>query len=134
MPAALLGAVFPDFDMLFFHFVDGGRIHHHRYWVHIPVFWLVVAAVTLPVLARFGHAATGLVFFAAVLLHLLLDSIGGGIMWLYPFNDTLYELVTVPATRSHWIWSFMLHWTFALEVMIWIGALLLWRRERAANG
>ena len=51
MPATLLGAVLPDFDMLWFYFVDHGSIHHHRYWVHVPAFWAAVAALTLPGLA-----------------------------------------------------------------------------------
>lgn len=130
MPAALIGAVLPDLDMLFFHFVDGGRIHHHRYWVHVPAFWVAIATVSLAVLARTRWFATGIVFFAAIFLHMLLDTISGGIMWAAPFNDHLYTLVTVPPTQDHWIASFLLHWTFLLEVMIWGLAFYLWRREQ----
>jgi len=111
--------------MLFFHFVDHGAIHHHRYWVHVPAFWFVVALLCLPVLGRTRYQAAGCVFLASNLVHLLLDSIGGGIMWLYPINNTLYEIITVPATRSHWIWSFLLHWTIVLEVAIWVLAAVL---------
>lgn len=129
MSVALIGAVLPDFDMIWFHFVDHGRIHHHYYWVHIPVFWLVVAAVTLPLLAWRGWLSTGLVFFASVFLHLLLDTIAGGILWAAPFNDQLYTLVTVPATHGHWVASFLLHWTFLLELLIWAWAAWLWIRR-----
>ena len=43
MPVALLGAVFPAVDMIWFHLIDTGAVHHHRYWVHIPAFWLAPA-------------------------------------------------------------------------------------------
>ena len=36
MPVALVAAVLPDFDMIWFYLVDNGRVHHHRYWVHVP--------------------------------------------------------------------------------------------------
>ena len=130
LPVALVGAVFPDLDMIWFHLVDDRAFHHHRYWVHIPAFWLAVAAITLPLAAWLGHVRTAAVFFAAILLHLILDSIGGGILWVAPVNDHLYTLVTVPATHGHWVTNFILHWTFLAELAIWLAALTLWRQRR----
>lgn len=132
MPAALIGAVFPDFDMLWFHLVDHGSTHHHRYWPHIPLIWAGIAAVTLLALSRTPFVSTALVFFAAVFLHLLLDTIAGGILWAWPVSDILFTLTTVPATYSNWVVSFMLHWTFLLEVAVWIAAIWLWFRGRPA--
>jgi inner membrane protein len=131
MPVALLGAVAPDFDMIWFLFVDKGAIHHHRYWVHIPAFWALVALVALPLAWWLGHLRTALVFFAAILMHLLLDTISGGIMWGVPFSDRLFALVEVPAAYSHWVISFMLHWTFLAEVVVWLVAISFWFRRRA---
>ncbi len=133
MPVALLGAVAPDFDMIWFHFVDNGAIHHHRYWVHIPLFWAAVAVVALPLAWWMGYLRMALVFFAAILMHLLLDTISGGIMWGAPFSGHLFALVEVPANFSHWVISFMLHWTFLAEVLVWLTAATLWfKRERVA--
>jgi hypothetical protein len=134
MPVALVGAVVPDLDMIWFHLVDNGAIHHHRYWVHVPAFWIVTAAVALPLAWRFGRLGAALVFFAAILMHLLLDTISGGILWGAPFSDHLFALVTVPADYSHWIISFVLHWTFAAELVVWAVALILWlTRHRPAQ-
>lgn len=134
MPVALVGAVAPDLDMIWFHLVDNGAIHHHRYWVHVPAFWIVAAAVALPLAWRFGRLGAALVFFAAILMHLLLDTISGGILWGAPFSDHLFALVTVPADYSHWIISFVLHWTFAAELVVWAVALILWlTRHRPAQ-
>ncbi|MGB8813100.1 MAG: metal-dependent hydrolase [Paracoccaceae bacterium] len=117
---ALFASVLPDFDMFWFHLMDAGRIHHHRYWVHIPGFWLMIAAVALPAVFYVKRALFGaaLIFFASIFIHLILDSVGGGIMWLWPYDDRLISIVIVPATQSHWVLSFLLHWTFLAELAI----------------
>lgn len=127
--AALLGSVLPDFDLIFFYLVDDRAFHHHRYWVHIPAFWAAIALVTLPLAWRTAWRQPALFFFAAILLHLILDSLAGNIMWLAPFDTGLYALITVPVTRSHWILSFMLHWTFLAELAIWACAAMLFFRR-----
>jgi hypothetical protein len=45
MGAALIGAMLPDLDMIWFHFVDAGKWHHHVYWPHLPWVWAVAALV-----------------------------------------------------------------------------------------
>lgn len=133
MGAALIGAMLPDLDMIWFHFVDAGKWHHHVYWPHLPWVWAVAALVAFPLLAWRGYLVPGLAFFAAIFLHLALDTIAGGIAWAAPFDTTLYALVTVPARYSHWVISFVLHWTFLLEIAIWLwaAALFLGRRRSA---
>lgn len=131
LPAALIGAVVPDLDMIWFFLVDDQQIHHHRYWVHIPLFWAVVAAVTLAVLRKSRWFSTAIVFFCAVFLHLLLDTLSGGIMWAVPFGFDLISFVTVPAHQPHWVLSFLLHWTFLLELVIWAIAIGLFYRRSA---
>lgn len=126
LPAALIGAMLPDLDMLWFHLVDQGSVHHHRYWPHIPLIWMAIAAPALFVLHRIGLLPTGLVFFGAIFLHLMLDTIAGGILWGYPLDDTLFALTVVPASYSNWVVSFILHWTFLLEILVWVCALSLW--------
>ena len=132
LPAALIGAMVPDLDMPWFHLVDHGAVHHHRYWPHIPLIWAGIAVVCMVGLWRSRLRAAGLMFFAAVLLHLVLDTIAGGILWLYPFDDTLFALTTVPAAYDHWVISFMLHWTFLLELAVWATAIWLWTKKAIA--
>jgi inner membrane protein len=59
------------------------------------------------------------------LLHTLLDTMAAPNYWLMPFHARDFEPVTVPAVYSNWIWSFVLHWTFALEITICPTARLL---------
>ena len=133
LAAALSGSMVPDLDMLWFHLVDNGAIHHHRYWPHIPLIWFGIALVSLALLLRTHYLTAGLAFFAAIFLHLALDTITGGILWLYPVNDRLFTLVVVPATQSHWVLSFILHWTFLLELAVWAMAAWLWVRRPGPN-
>ena len=130
LPAAVLGAVLPDFDMIWFYLIDDRAVHHHRYWVHIPAFWAAIAAIALPLIAvltrRYLPAAA--VFFAALLLHICLDTIAGDIAWHWPFSQQFTSLVTVPSTHDWWVWNFVLHWVFALEIMIWAVAIWMWSR------
>ncbi|MEO6298472.1 MAG: metal-dependent hydrolase [Paracoccaceae bacterium] len=132
MPAALIGAILPDLDILWFRLVEHAAVHHHRYWPHIPLIWVAIAAVTLPILRQFGYLHTALVFFAAVFLHLVLDTVAGGILWGYPWDDTLYHFVTIPPIHHSWVVSIVLHWTFLLEIAIWVVAICLWFKARRA--
>ena len=130
MAAALVGAVWPDLDLLFFYFVDNRAFHHHRYWVHVPAFALGVSAVLWAFAGRFRPLA--LAFGAGWCLHILLDAPVGGIMWLWPLSDRLMVLVEVPPTQPHWVASFILHWSFAAELAVWAMAVSFWRRRAHA--
>ncbi|WP_374636956.1 metal-dependent hydrolase [Paracoccus sp. (in: a-proteobacteria)] len=131
MIAALIGSVAPDFDMLWFWLVDGGQTHHHRFWPHIPLVWIGIAAIALPLIAGVARRwpAPAAAFLAAILMHICLDTVNGGILWGWPFSDHLYLLVTVPATRAHWVLSFLTHWSTLAELAIIAAAALALRRE-----
>lgn len=130
--AALIGSVAPDFDMLWFWLVDGSQTHHHRFWPHIPLVWVGIAAVTLPLIALASRRwlAPAAAFLGAILMHICLDTLNGDIMWGWPASDRLYSLVTVPATRSHWALSFLTHWSFLAEIAIIAASAWLWSRDR----
>ena len=134
--AALTGAMAPDLDMLYFYLVDAGRTRHHVFVSHWPLFWLAWGLVSLALgklLAPHYLPAIGM-FFAAALLHMVLDSIAAPIFWLMPFDRTPVELVKVPAAYDHWVLSFVLHWTFLLELAIclWACCLALGNRRLPA--
>jgi inner membrane protein len=132
MPAALIGAMLPDLDLLWFYLVDDRAIHHHRYWVHIPGVWLAVMIVTMLALRQWrpNWLPPARVFFVAIFLHLFLDTVAGDIAWAWPLSDRLFHLFTVPATQSHFVWSFIFHWTFSFELMIWALAIYLYAKAK----
>ena len=129
--AAIAGALVPDLDLIWFYTVDARAIHHHRYWVHAPTFALVVSALALGLGKALRPGLTPIILAFAIgwLLHIALDSIAGGIMWLWPVSDTLFALIEVPATYSHFLISFLLHPSFLLELAVWVVALWLWFRR-----
>ena len=132
LPAALIGGTLPDLDLIWFYLIDDRAVHHHRYWVHIPAFWAMIAAVALPLTALVARSylMAALTFFTAVLLHICLDTIGGDVLWHWPWSDEMTSLVTVPARHGHWVLNFILHPVFALELAIWATVLLLCRRRQ----
>jgi inner membrane protein len=132
--ALLVGSILPDLNMLYFYFVDAGRVHHHGYPTHIPAYWTGVALCLWLLSKRSRLKGVTRVLgwgVAGVGLHLLLDSVAGDIRWLAPFSTQAFSLVHVQATRGLWIWNFVLHWTFLLEVGLVVVAAEVLAREQA---
>lgn len=130
--AGIVGALAPDFDMLYFHLIDNRHTHHHEYMSHWPLIWLTLAAaftLWLSAARKSKVAFLSLVFFLGGVLHLVLDSFVGDIWWFAPFIDQPYAMFTVPARFKPWWLSFILHWSFAAELAIWIGALHIYRQR-----
>lgn len=130
LAAGMLGAIAPDFDMFYFFFVDQMQHHHHTYWPHFPIVWfslLLLALGWYGLAKEKANASYALIFSLAGCLHMLLDSIVGDIWWLAPFVDQSFALFSVTARYSPWWLNFILHWSFVLELMLVLGALLLWR-------
>lgn len=126
MVAALIGATFPDLDLIWFYLIDDRAFHHHHYWVHAPGFAIACSALLLLV-TRMHPVAVA--FAAGWSLHILLDAPVGGLMWLWPFDDTLFTPIYVPPTRSHWVLSILTHWSVLMELAVWGAAVTLHARR-----
>lgn len=117
-----LGAsVLPDLDLVRFYLFDHRRVPHHAYGTHEPLWWALVAIPSFGAawLQRSREGALMVaVFFGNVFGHLALDTVVGRIRWLAPFSERSFAFVTVPAVHGWWVWSFVLHWTFLVEVVI----------------
>lgn len=124
-----LGGILPDFDMLYFHLIDNQNTHHRHYASHWPLTWVSVILLSLlitPIHQRLGLITRSLGI--GGLLHMLLDTIAAPVLWLAPFSQTKIELITIPAVYDNYIWSFILHWTFALEIIICIVAAVVFTK------
>ncbi len=134
--AGMLGAVFPDIDMLYFYLLDNRQHHHHQYFTHYPIVWLTLlfGALLWKILKPNSIKSLLMMLFAFNgFIHLCLDTIVGDIWWLAPFVDQPFALFTVPALYNPWWLNFFLHWSFALEVIICLGAIVFWHRQRDIN-
>lgn len=126
----LIGSILPDTDMLWFYFIDHGQISHHHYLTHRPILWACILLVGIA-LRRRKIAPWIIGLGLGGLLHMLLDSLLGSIAWGWPVSHATYPLIVVPATQDWWVMSFVLHWTFLIEITLCaIAAAILWRNRR----
>ncbi|MBL8506291.1 MAG: metal-dependent hydrolase [Methylobacillus glycogenes] len=129
----IIGAVFPDIDMLYFYLIDHRQHHHHTYLTHWPISWLVLLVLAL-LLSRWA-ASKNLakllgIFAVAGFLHLMLDTLVGDVWWFAPWVDQSYRLFTVEALYKPWWLSFFLHWSFGVELLICLAAAYVYLQNR----
>lgn len=132
MAVGLVASVIPDADLLYFYLVDHRQVHHHAYFTHLPYVWLAACWLALAgavIMKKKSWLLGILIVLTNGLLHMVLDTMVGGIYWLMPFNDTFWYLADVPARYGWWPANFILHWTFALELLIVLAAYLQWKRR-----
>ena len=135
--AGVIGAFFPDFDMLYFYLIDHRQHHHHTYITHYPILWLTLLTVSVLWLyyaKAKANAVYATIFSLNGFIHMFLDTIVGDIWWLAPWvMDKPFAFFTVPALYKPWWLNFILHWSFALELVILIYAIYLWRKSARKN-
>jgi inner membrane protein len=123
----MLASVFPDIDMLYFYLIDHRQHLHHSYWTHIPFWWLVFLVIGMLCGSFTRNARCRQVVQIVALnvfLHLLLDTVAGKILWFAPFSRIGIVLVEVPSRYGWWVWNYILHWTFGIEIILIIIATL----------
>ena len=131
----LTGAVFgvlPDLDMLWFYWVDHRQFHHHVYFTHWPIVWLGLGGLAVAWWRmRRSEASVYAVLLAAIgMVHVVMDSVVGDIGWFKPWDDVLYSWFEVTNRYSPWQLNFIIHWSFALELVIVALAVLKWRQTK----
>lgn len=134
--AGMLGAIAPDLDMFYFYLIDNRQNHHHTYWPHYPVLWLamlVLSSIWFKSATRKSGSACALIFSINGFIHMLLDTIVGDIWWFAPLVDKPYAIFTVEAVYKPWWLNFILHWSFALEILVSVWALYVWRCKTATR-
>lgn len=129
----LIASLAPDFDLIYFYLFDGRGHNHHSYWPHVPVVWLGIGAVLAVagfLLKSRRLLLANVALMIAIFLHLVLDTIVGGIAWWWPWSERLVVWIELPALHRPWYWNFFLHWTFLLEIAVILTAALIWIRRR----
>ncbi len=126
----LIGSIFPDFDLLLFYFRDAQAIHHHTYLTHRPLIWAAVLSIGLFVSRKHPSGVILSALALGGMLHMVLDSLTGAIDWGWPLFEFAAPLVVVSATHSHWILSFLFHWTLSIELVICAVACFVWSTTR----
>lgn len=122
----VFAAILPDLDIIYFYTIDARQHLHHSYWTHIPLFWVGVCLGVVAVLyvsRRTKYVPLVILAAANLLVHCFLDTVVAGILWQQPFVHRYTVFVEVPNVYPYTFLNFVLHWTFAFEVLIWIVAL-----------
>lgn len=116
--SAILGAAV-DLDMLFVWFFDG-RNSHREFLTHTPILYVFITVIILgfgAVLKNKKVFAIGKVFFVATITHIILDSLFGGIMWLFPFSDEFYGLMLFDSLANSLYGVYSLFINYSLEAL-----------------
>ncbi len=112
--------------------MDQRQTHHHKYFTHWPLFWLILIACSAVWIRYASRAKFGLValtFALGGLLHMVLDSVVGDIWWFAPFVDEPYSMFTVQARVQPWWLNFIVHGSFVAELVICAWAVVIYRRR-----
>ena len=129
----LFGSIAPDFDMLYYFLVDHTLPNHHKYFSHVPLFWLTLLLMSLFWLQlhryRNQNPASAFIFAFNGFIHTTLDTVTGEIWWLAPFVNKSFSL---GAEKSE-IPNFT-DWTFGIELSLLLLALSLWGNSSVRRG
>ena len=128
----LIASIAPDFDLAYFHLIDGRQHPHHSYWTHIPIYWLGIYTILVyPVYKWSGQLGLKLLslFLVCGLLHMSLDSFASGIKWLYPFDQSYFGFWRIPSVYEWWVANYLFHWTYLIEMMITSSAAFIFFRD-----
>ncbi len=133
--ALLLASIAPDLDLLYFYGFSDRGFNHHIYPPHVPMVWLVTSVLgglclrAGPARWRTAWAVPWAMVSTGWWLHLVLDTVAGGIWWLWPWVTTPYVLMPIFPRRFDNAWLNMLsHPLMAIEVMVVVGAAWRWRQ------
>jgi len=131
----LISSVLPDFDLLYFFFIDFKKHTHHTFLPHIPAFWVIIAIISMLLCIIFKNRQlkkVSLIIISNVVIHLLLDTISGGIYWLYPFSGQECTVFEIRTKYDMWVLNYFLHWSFVGEVILVMAGIFVFFRKKAA--
>ncbi|MBU1119155.1 metal-dependent hydrolase [Patescibacteria group bacterium] len=117
-----------DLDFLYTQFLSA-KLSHHDYITHTPLFFLILFLL----MTLIGYAtkkeeisAFAKVFLVSTFTHLVLDSVNGGIMWLYPLSKQLIGIPSIPFITDSFFTRDALFIRISIEiVIIWFAFVLL---------
>lgn len=129
-------SILPDIDLLYFYTLDHRQHPHHQFWTHMPFFWIAVSLLVYAIgrwKFRPYAALISLLLLGGTFMHMILDSVAGGIFWLYPVSDTYFRMFTITPRFQWWVLNYIIHWTFLAEIAIVAGALWVLRNDQSVK-
>lgn len=126
--AIMLGAIFPDFDLFYFYLIDQRSTHHHQYFPHWFSFWITTFLIAFYFFKHLKSKFSLLIclFCSGAILHIFLDVFVGDVWLFAPFIDQPYAFFEVTPRYQPWWLNFIWHWSFLIEVLICISAVIVY--------
>ncbi len=84
---AFIFGIFPDFDVFYYYFFNATSGHRENF-THTLLPYIILALIV-----AFFSKRLALAIFFGIFSHLFLDSLGFGVMWLWPFSHEMFGLV-----------------------------------------
>ena len=113
-------------------------IPSHVYVPHWPIVWLSISVLALVWywIEQSKAAVCAVLLGLTGISHMVLDSVVGDIGWLKPWHDGLYAIFEVSNRYSPWQLNFIIHWSFAMELLLLALSIWQWQRisKRPVNG
>lgn len=123
----LLGAVLPDFDLIYPIFFNSSIASHRMLLTNIPLLWLFLALIcqfAYLIWKRIWIKYATFLIFANVFFHFILDTPFVGVKWLWPFYDKLIGIYNVGLTDGFIVENYFHHWYWYLEILFWIASII----------
>jgi len=124
---AIVGGIFPDVDLIYY-YLSSATFSHHEVFTHSVLFYLIICGIVY----FFGYLKknnflriAAILFFLGVISHFLADSLGAGIVWLWPFSKTLFGLDSLDWYRGSYLGKNFFVINYGLELLMFILVLLL---------
>jgi len=98
--------------------------------------WISLVFISYLIYAFSSHKKLGLlslIAFSSCMIHIILDTVVGDIWWFFPLIDKPFALFTVNALYKPWWLNFILHWSFALELVICSFAAFIYIKRKKNN-
>lgn len=124
---SLFGGIFPDIDLIYY-YLSSASFSHHEIFTHSLLFYIIICGTVFFIgwlLKKRIVCYSSVIFFASILTHFIVDSIGGGIVWLYPFSKSLFGMDSFSWYRNSVLGKNFFIINYTLESIIYFGLFIL---------
>ncbi len=116
----IIFAIFPDLDLFYYYFISASETHRALI-THTPILYLAISLIVF--LVGYFTKKRIVKFISFIILissfsHLLLDSIGSGVAWLYPFDKLPYGLLSFSSLSEGFYGENFFAINYSIEISI----------------
>lgn len=118
---SIIGGIFPDIDLIYY-YLSSASFSHHEIFTHSLLFYVILCGTACFIgwlLKKRIVYVGSIIFFGGILTHFIADSIGAGVVWLYPFSKALIGMDSFAWYRDTWLGNNYFIVNYTLEGIIY---------------